>query len=208
MVSKRRWLVALAAIAVGGCVSAAMLVAGNPARGTIEVYVATRDLPAGSALGPDALALERITPVSGLKLLFGRGDESALSGLRASHDLISGQLVQRSDVMDASSAPDRRLVYLPVKDVPAAAAGSKVDVLVITGPADHLTVVPFAFGVEVRSIVAGGLVVVVTSRQAAAFVYAANAMRLAAVIAEPGGAAGNEGPISTPDQAMAAAAQQ
>jgi SAF domain len=208
MVSMRRWLVAFVAIAIGGGVSAAMLLATNPARGTVEVYVATRDLPAGAALGPDALALERITRVSGLALLFGRGDESGLSGLRTSHDLASGQLIQRSDVVDASSFPDRRLVFLPVNDVPAAAAGSKVDVLVIAGTADHPTVVPFAFGVEVRSTVAGGLVVVVTSRQAAAFVYAANAMRLAAVIAEPGATAGNEGPISTQDQAMAAAAQQ
>jgi hypothetical protein len=208
MVSMRRWLVAFAALAIGGGVSAAMLVVTNPARGTVEVYVAARDLPAGATLGPDAFALERITPGSGLSLLFRRVDETALTGLRASHDLASGQLIQRSDVMDASSFPDRRLVFLPVKDVPAAAAGSRVDVLLITGSADRPTVVPFALGVEVRSTVAGGLVVVVTSRQAAAFVYAANVMHLAAVIAEPGATVGTEGAISTQDQAMAAAAQQ
>ena len=185
-----------------------MLVAANPARVTVEVYVATRNLPAGASLGPDSLVLARVTPGSGLSLLFGSADESALTGMRASHDLIAGQLIQRSDVMDASSSPDRRLVFLPVKDVPTATAGSKVDLLLITGTADHPTVSPFALGVEVRSAVAGGLVVVVTSRQAAAFVYAATTMRLAAAIAEPGSAAGGEVPISTRDQAIAAAEQQ
>ena len=201
-------MVAFAALAIGGGVSAAMLVAANPARETVEVYVAARDVPAGATLGTDALVLARITPGSGRSLLFGSADESALTAMRASHDLIAGQLIQRSDVMDASSSPDRRLVFLPVKDVPTATAGSKVDLLLITGTADHPTVSPFALGVEVRSAVAGGLVVVVTSRQAAAFVYAATTMRLAAVIAEPGAAAGDEVPISTRDQAIAAAEQQ
>jgi hypothetical protein len=208
MISMRRWLVAFAAVAIGGGISAAILVATSTARGTVEVYVAARDLPAGATLGPDALALEGMTPGSGLSLLFGPRDESSLTSLRASHDLISGQLIQRSDVMDASSFADRRLVFLPVKDVPTASAGSKVDVLLITGTADRPAVVPFALGIEVRSSVPGGLVVVVTSRQAAAFVYAATTMHLAAVIAEPGAAAGSEEPISTRDQAIAEVAQQ
>jgi hypothetical protein len=203
----KRWLVALAAVAIGGGVSAALLVMANPARESVEVYVAARDLPAGASLEADALALERISSVLGRSLLFGRGDESALVGLRTTHDLTSGQLIQRSDVMDTSSLTDRRLVFVPVKDVPAAAAGSKVDLLVIEGTADHPTVVPFALGVEVRSTVSGGLVVVVASRQAAAFVYAANSMHLAAVIAEPGASGGVEQAISGPDQAMAAAAK-
>jgi hypothetical protein len=53
--------------------------------------------------------------------------------------------------------------------------------------------------------VSGGLIVVVTSRQAAAFVYAANAMHLVAVIAEPGAADGAENAVSSPDQAIAVA---
>jgi hypothetical protein len=141
-------------------------------------------------------------------LLFGRGDESRLAGLRASHDLVSGQLIQRSDVMEASSAADGRLVFVPVKDVPAAAPGSKVDLLVIGGTPDHPTVIPFALGVEVRSTNPDGLTVMVTSRQASAFVYAADAMRLVAVIAEPGAADGAEGPVSSSSEAMAAAAQR
>ena len=205
---KKRWLVAFAALGIGGAVSAALLIVANPARDAIEVYVAGRDLPAGASLGPDAIAIERIPVASRHSLFFGRGDESRLSGLRASHDLVSGQLIQRSDVMEASLAADRRLVFVPVKDVPAAAAGSKVDLLVIGGTPDRPTVIPFALGVEVRSTSANGLTVMVTSRQASAFVYAADAMRLVAVIAEPGAAEGAEVPVSSSSEAMAAAAQR
>jgi hypothetical protein len=208
VVQMKKWLVAFAALAIGGGVSAALLVVANPARDSVEVYVAAHDLPAGASLGTDALVLERITVASGRSLLFGRGDASELAGLRSTHDLASGQLIQRSDVMSSSSFADRRLVFVPLKDLPAAADGSRVDLLVIGGTIDRPTVIPFALDVEVRSIVSGGLVVVVTSRQAAAFVYAANAMRLAAVIAEPGAAGGSEGAISSPDQAMATAAQR
>jgi hypothetical protein len=202
-----RWWAAFAALAVGGGVSAALLLVADPGRGATDVYVAARDLPAGATLGADALALERVTTAAGSSLLFVRGDEAELSGLRASHDLASGQLIQRSDVMDAGAIADWRLVFVPLKDAPPAAAGSKVDLLVIGGTVDHPTVVPFALGVEVRSSVSGGMVVAVPSRQAAAFVYAANVMHLVAVIAEPGAADGTEGAISSPDQAMAAAQQ-
>lgn len=198
---------AVAALVIGGGVSAALLVVSDPGRSAVEVYVAARDIPAGATLGGDALGLDRVNVGSRRPLLFGRGDASALAGLRASHELSSGQLVQRSDVMDSTSFADRRLVFLPVKDVPAAGPGSKVDILVVGGTAAQPTVIPFALGVEVRATVSGGLVVVVGTKQAAAFVYAANAMHLAAVVADPGAAGGAEGAISTPDQAMAAAAQ-
>jgi hypothetical protein len=69
-------------------------------------------------------------------------------------------------------------------------------------------VIPFALGVEVRATSASGLIVMVTSRQASAFVYAADAMRLVAVIAEPGAAEGAEVPVSSSSEAMAAAAQR
>lgn len=208
MIQKRRWLVAFAALGIGGAVSAALLILANPGRGAVDVYVAARDLPAGASLDADALAIERLPVGSRQSLLFGRGDESRLLVSRASHDLVSGQLIQRSDVMDASSAADRRLVFVPVKDVPPAAPGSKVDLLVIGGIPDHPTVVPFALGVEVRSSTANGLTVMVTSKQASAFVYAADAMRLVAVIAEPGSAEGAEGPVSSASEAMAAAAER
>ena len=98
-------------------------------------------------------------------------------------------------------------MFVPVKDAPPAIAGSTVDLLAISGAPDHLSVAPFALGVEVRASVAGGLIVVVSSRDASAFVYAASAMQLVAVIAEPGTANGAEVPVSSPDQAVAVAAQ-
>ena len=207
MVPIRKWLIAFAALAIGGGVSAALFVFANPERTSVEVYVASRDIPAGELLRSESLALTRVTVESGRSLMFGRGDEPTLATVRASHDLASGQLIQRSDVIDASSSADRRLVFVPVKEIPIASPGSKVDLFVIKGTPDRPSVVPFALGVEVRTIVSSGLVVVVTTRQAAAFVYAANSMHLAAVIAEPGAAGGAEEPVSSPDQAMAAAAQ-
>jgi hypothetical protein len=206
MIQRRRWLVAFAALGIGGAVSAALLILANPGRDLVDVYVAARDLPAGASLDGDAIAIERLPVASRQSLLFGRGDEPHLVGSRASHDLVSGQLIQRSDVTGASSTADRRLVFVPMKDVPPAAAGSKVDLLVIGGIPDHPTVLPFALGVEVHSTTANGLTVMVTSRQASAFVYAADAMRLVAVIAEPGAAEGTEGPVSSASEAMAAAA--
>jgi hypothetical protein len=206
MVQKRRWLVAIAALVVGGSVSASILILANPARDAVEVYVAARDLPAGASLGTESIAIERVVVTRGRSLLFTRSDMSSLAGMRASHDLSTGQLIQRSDVIDSSAIADKRLVFMPVKDVPAASPGSKVDLLVIGGTADHPTVMPFAIGVEVQSTVAGGLVVVVTTRQASAFVYAANSMRLIAVIAEPGAADGAESPIASTSEAMSAAA--
>lgn len=204
----KRWLLAFVALAIGGGVSAALLIAANPARDAVEVYVAARDLPAGATLGSDVLAFQRVNLTAVRSLLFSRGDASQLAGQRASHDLASGQLIQRSDVMDAKSFADRRLVFVPVKDAPGAIAGSKVDLLVIGGTADRTTVFPFALGVEVRSAVAGGLIVVVESKAASAFVYAAETMHLTAVIAEPGAGGAGEVPISTPDEAMATAAQR
>ncbi len=203
----RRWVTALVALGLGMSVSAALLLFSNPDRNAVEVYAAARDLPAGSALAPDSVVLVRMN-ATGLPPLVVRGsDQRALAGLSATHDLAAGQLIQRSDTATANAISDRRLVFIPVKDVPPAATGSRVDLLVIDGTPDHLSVSPFALGVEVQSSVAGGLVVVVSSRQAPAFVYAAVAMHLTAVIAGPGTGAGTEGAVSTADQAVAVAAQ-
>jgi hypothetical protein len=127
--------------------------------------------------------------------------------MHATHDLAAGQLIQRSDATRLLDAPDRRLVFVPVKDAPPAAAGSRVDLLVVEGSPDHLSVVPFALGVEVQASVAGGLVVAVSSKQAPAFVYAATAMHLTAVVSGAGSAGGAEGAVSSAEQAMAVAAQ-
>lgn len=203
----RRWLIALLALAMGSGVSVALLMFANPDRETVEVYVASRDIPAGSPLAPDAVTLVRVTGTGLPPLLFRRMDAARLTGLRATHDLASGQLIQRTDAAPQEAVVDRRLVFVPIKDAPPAAAGSKVDLLIVGGTPDHLSIAPFALGVEVRASVAGGLVVVVSSRQAPAFVYAANVMRLTAVIADAGAAAGVEGAVSTTEQAIAVAAQ-
>jgi hypothetical protein len=203
----RRWVTALLALAIGGSVSAALLVFANPDRDAVEVYAAAKDILVGSTIAPDSVVLVRVNATGLPPLLFRRGDATKLSALRATHDLAAGQLIQRSDATSQDSIADRRLVFIPVKDAPPAAAGSKVDLLVVDGSPDHLSVSPFALGVEVRASLAGGLVVVVSSRQAPAFVYAAIALRLTAVIADAGTSGSAEGAVSTAEQAMAVAAQ-
>jgi hypothetical protein len=205
----RRWVTALVALGLGMSVSAALLLFANPDRNAVEVFAAARDLPAGTVLGSDAVVLVRMSSTGLPPLVFRGSEATALAGLRATHDLAAGQLLQRSDAISADATSDRRLVFLPVKDVPPAAAGSRVDLLVIdtTPDPDHLSVSPFALGVEVESAVPGGLVVVVSSRQAPAFVYAAVAMQLTAVIAGAASGAGTEAAVSSAEQALAVAAQ-
>jgi len=202
----KRWLIAAAALLAGGGVSAALLVVGDPARSAVDVYAAAHDLPAGAALTTDAIQLKRVSVVGGASFLFARGDESRLTAMRAAHDLAAGQLIQRGDVMGSTSFADRRLVFIPLSGVPPAPAGAKVDLLLSGGSADHPTVVPFALGVEVQASVSGGLIVAVPAKEAAAFVYAAAGMHLAAVVAEPGTADGTEVPISSAEDAMAVVA--
>jgi len=203
----RRWVTSLLALGLGVGVSAALLVFANPDRNAVDVYAAARDIPAGSAFASDSVVLVRMNATSVPPLLFRRGDETTLAGMRATHDLAAGQLIQRTDATKPDAIPDRRLVFVPVKDAPPALAGSRVDLLVVDGSLDHVSVSPFALGVEVQSVIAGGLVVVVSSKQAPAFVYAAVAMHLTAVIAGAGAGAGSEGAVSTVEQAMAVAAQ-
>ena len=203
----KNWMVAVVAIAMGVAVSAALLVLTNPARTEIEVYALARSVAAGDAIASDALRLEPIVAEDSTTSLFTQHDASQLAGAHAAHDLIAGQLLQRSDVADPQAALDERLVFLPVKDAPPASAGQKVDLFVIGGTADSPTVLPFALGVHVQAVVTGGLVVAVPSRQATAFIYAGEVMRLVAAVAADGAPVGSEEPISTPDQALAAVAQ-
>jgi hypothetical protein len=202
----KRWLIAAAALLAGGGVSATLLVAADPSRNAVEVYAAAHDLPAGAALSTDAIQLRRVSVAGGAPFLFTLRDESQLIAMRAAHDLAAGQLIQRTDVMGSMSFADRRLVFLPLSAVPPAPAGAKVDLLLVGGSADHPTVVPFAQGVEVQAVVSGGLIVAVPAKEAAAFVFAATGMHLAAVVAEPGTADATEVPISSVEDAMAAAA--
>src|SRR6202035_5745866 len=156
---------------------------------------------------PDAVVLVRVNAAGVSPLSFISGDVSKLASLRATHDLAAGQLIQRTDASTLNEMADRRLVFVPVKDAPPAAAGSRGDLLVVDGSPDHLSVSPFALGVEVQATATGGLVLVVTSKQAPAFVYAAVAMHLTAVIASAGTGSGGEGAVSTEEQALAVAAQ-
>jgi hypothetical protein len=202
----KRWLIAAAALLAGGGVSAALLVAADPARNAVDVYAAAHDLPAGAALSIEAVQLRRVSVAGGATFLFTRGDESRLVAMRAAHDLAAGQLIQRGDVMESTSFADRRLVFIPLSGMPPAPAGAKVDLLLIGGSADHPTVVPFAEGVEVQAAVSGGLVVAVPAKEAAAFVFAAAGLHLAAVVDVPGASDGIEIPISSAEDAMAVAA--
>ncbi|MHB8611775.1 MAG: SAF domain-containing protein [Candidatus Dormibacteraceae bacterium] len=203
----RRWVTAALALALGVGVSAALLLFANPDRNAVEVYAAARDIPAGAVLTSDAVVLVRLNAAGFSPLLFMNGDAPKLAGLRATHDLAAGQLIQRTDATSQDAMADRRLVFVPVKDAPPAAAGSRVDLLVVDGSPDHLSVSPFALGIEVQASVTGGLVVVVSSKQASAFVYAGVAMHLTAVIASAGTGSGGEGAVSTEEQAIAVAAQ-
>lgn len=205
---KKRWLVALIALLAGGGVSAALLVFADPARGAVDVYAAARDLPAGASLSTDAIRLERVSIEGGASQLFTVGEESRLSSMHAAHDIAAGQLIQHGDVMGSNQFADRRLVFVPVGQAPATSAGARVDLLLIGGPTDRPTVVPFALGVEVQGSVAGGLIVAVPAKEAAAFVYAAATMHLAAVVAEAGSTYGTEAPISSADDAIAVASGQ
>ena len=201
----KRWLVAGAALLLGGVVSASFLFVADPARNSVEAYAVARDLRAGAVIDTDSVQLERVSVASGQDLLFVVGQEGQLTGRRAGHDLQSGQLIQRSDLLAAGAAADHRLVFVPMKDAPAADPGDRVDLLVLSGSPDRPTVSTFALNVEVRAQLPNGLVLVVTSRQAPAFVYAASSMHLAAVIAEPGAAAGAESPVESTEQAIAEA---
>ena len=203
----KNWMVAVIAIVMGVAVSAALLVLTNPSRAEVGVYALARSVPAGDVIAADALTLEPVIVGASSTSLFTRNDTPRLANARAAHDLVAGQLLQRSDIVDAAAALDQRQVFLPIKDAPPAVAGEEVDLFVIGGTADSPTVVPFALGVDVRAAVNGGLVVGVPSKQASAFVYAGEVMRLVAVIASAGAPAGTQQPISTPDQAIAVVSQ-
>jgi len=202
----KNWIVAVVAVAMGVAVSAALLVFTNPSRTEEDAFSLARSVAAGDVIPADALRLEPVMAGGSTTSLFTRADASQLEGARAAHDLLAGQLLQRSDVADSQALLDTRLVFVPVKDAPPALAGQTVDLFILGGTGDNPSVIPFALGVEVRAVVTGGLVVVVPSKEATAFVYAGEVMRLVAVVGEAGAPAGSEPPISAPDQALAAVA--
>src|SRR5260370_16149343 len=172
----RRWAAALLALGLGVSVSEALLVLVSRDRNAVEVYGAARDIPAGSPISRDSVVKVRVSSTGLPSLLFTGGDQATLTGLHATHDLAAGQLIQRTDAARLEAIPDRRLVFVPVKDAPPAAAGSRVDLLIVDGAPDHLSVSPFALGVQTHASVAGGMDVVLYAREAPAFVYATPAL--------------------------------
>lgn len=200
----RRILVAAAALVSAAAVSGALLLA-TVRTAPDAVYALTRDIPAGAAVSRDALTVVHVAAGPAAASLVGPGEGSVLDHAVAGHDLRSGQLLERGDLAaDARSGPDRRYVFIPLKDTPALAAGDRIDLLSITGSPDRPVVTPFALGLEVRAVPAGGVVVVAPSRQASALVYAAIGVRLVAVVADPGARPGQEPAIDGLDQAVQA----
>src|SRR2546430_17542722 len=100
----RSWIVASFALALGGGVSAALIVFTSPDRDRVEVYAVAREGASGSELTHDSLRLESVLMPEGLDTLFTRPDGSQLQGRHASHALTAGQLLQRTDLLAPGGA--------------------------------------------------------------------------------------------------------
>jgi hypothetical protein len=198
----RRWIVAVAALLSGAAVATGLVAYTSTSGAGTEVYVVAHDLPAGSPVAIEQLRLEKVRLGGAARAAFGRGSERELERRRAAHDLSAGQLLQRSDLLPVSNGGDRRLVMLPIKEMPPVAAGDRIDLLLVTGTSDRTGVTPFASGLEVVTTTPGGVVVAVSARQAAALVYGSVAARLIAVAAPGGG--GEEAPVASLQQALSA----
>jgi len=196
----RRILVAGAALLAAAGVSAALLLATS-AQPSETVYALARDLPAGAPMSADALAPVRVNAGDAASFLVGPSDARLVRGAVTTHDLSAGQLLQRGDLVAPGTAGDRRFVFVPLKDAPPVVNGDRVDLLSVTGASDHQVVAPLALGLEVRSVGGGGIVVAVPSRQASALAYAAVAVRLVAVVADPGSKPGQEPVVDGADRA-------
>jgi hypothetical protein len=200
----RRILVAAAALAAAAGVSGALLLTtARPPAG--EAFALTRDVPAGGPVTADMLRVARADLGEAAAAMVGPSSRSVLDHALATHDLRSGQLLERADVTTVlGGGPDRRYVFVAIKDVPPVTAGERIDLLSVTGAGDHLVVAPFALGLEIRAVTNGGLVLVTSSRQAPGLVYASISVRLIAVVADPGARPGQEVAVEGFDQAAQA----
>ena len=197
----RKWLVAAAALGAGGLVTATLIAyTSAQARAQDQVYVALRDLPAGSPLTPDVLRVDLVRLDADRGAVLGPTAAHLVFASRAAHDLVAGQLLQRADLAGSDAGPDRRRVLIPVKDPPPVSTGDRVDLLLLSGGA----VTPFVFNLEVVGAQPGGLVVSAPSRAASALIWAAEGGHLVAVVADPGARRGEETAVGSLDQAQAA----
>ncbi|HEX6488370.1 MAG TPA: SAF domain-containing protein [Candidatus Dormibacteraeota bacterium] len=196
----KRWLIALLALLLGGGTAAVLLVAANPDAGTEQVLAAAHDVPSGAALDPGALQVLTVRLAQATPLAYPAGATAQLRGLRTTHSLLAGQVIQHSDVTAAQAAgPALRTLVVPVRSAPPLAPGDRVDLLIIEGAGGTTAVLPFASGLLVRAQLSGSIVVAVDPAQAGALAYVGVTTPLIAVAATDG--AGGEPPVSTVQQA-------
>jgi Flp pilus assembly protein CpaB len=199
----RRWVIALLALLLGGGTAAVLLVVANPDAGTERVLAASRDVPAGAALDATSLAVVTVRLGPASALAFAESATAELQGLRTTHALLAGQVIQRSDVGSGAGsgrqAPALRSLVVPVRSAPPVGPGDRVDLLAITGAGGATAVLPFATDLLVRAQISGALVLAVDPVQAGALAFAGVTTPLIAVSAS--GGAGGEPPVSTFQQA-------
>ena len=202
----RRIAVAAVAIAVGGAVSASLLAYQSVTGGGRGFFAAAHDLPAGASLTADSFEVVQavVAPAQAADLILASGSRPPL-GSRAIHPLLAGQLIGRGDLEAAGGEAAAALVAVPIKDLPPTRAGDRVDLFVLSGSGEHAAAQPFAWAVPVAAVMGDGLVLRVATRQELAFVYAAGALRLAAVVSAGAPPPAPIAPVSSPDQALAAA---
>ncbi|HVB76818.1 MAG TPA: hypothetical protein VNI34_03290 [Candidatus Nitrosotalea sp.] len=200
---KRRLAVVVVALLSGLAVSAGLLVGIAPPAKQAGYVIVSRDVPAGAPLGGGVLELRR-GPLTA-DLLATAASPAAIgeaAKMYATHQLISGQLLQRADLTRTLGA-GTRLVYLPLSGLPPVAAGQRVDLLLAVTAGSDTGVTPFAQGVLVTRVEATGLVLAVSPEAAPAFVYASLNEHLVALGEAEGSA--SEPSVQTLSQALAGA---
>ena len=203
----RRIAVATLALAIGIAVSAGLVVYASNT-GMARSYLAlARDLPAGATITSDSLLAVRAgldpAQVAGV---FAAAERGRVLGGRVRHQLSAGELLQRGNLEPAGAEAADSLVAVPIKEMPPLRAGDRVDLFALLGSGEHLSALPFAWAVPVAAVTSDGLVLQVPSRQELAYVYAAGGMRLAAVSTTAQSSPAGVAPITSAEQAMAAAA--
>ena len=202
----RRIAVAAVAIAVGAAVSAGLIAYQAATVGGRGFLAAAHDLPAGASVTADSFEVVQVVVAPAQAVVLLPASSSRLRvGSRAVHPLLAGQLIVRGDLEAAGTDAAAALVAVPIKDLPPTRAGDRVDLFVLTGTGEHASAQPFAWAVPVAAVTGDGLVLRVATHQELAFVYAAGALRLAAVVSGAGPPAAPMAPMTSPDQALAAA---